>query len=1338
MNKHAILGSLLLLTAVANSATASPEVFEGRPARGAHAATSLANVPLDFVANRGQWARDIKFAARNRDMVASFGASDIALRLGDDRTTALTLSFEGASPRADVIGEGLRSGHYNFAVGSDAANWRWDVPAYAAVRYRGLYPATDIRVREAGGQLEYEVLLAPDSDLDGVVVRARGASSIDIASDGALVIRTPSGALRQSPPVTWEELPNGQRRALASRFRIIDQERFGFEAPGRDPRLAMVVDPGLAWSTFLGGTSRDTISGFAAAGDGTGDLIVAGSTASSDFPTLSSLPPNGNTMFVARLSGDGRSLVYLTIFGGTAGSNLIFGAASDASGSAYVAGVTDGVGFPTTAGAYRRTPVGAGDGFVTKLNATGGIAYSTFIGGTGPERIRTIAVNPAGEAVVGGWTASADFPVTAGAYDTSFNTRVANDPTSVSEDAFISKLSADGSRLVYSTYFGGQSSEEINALTVDPQGFVTVVGGVFQTTQGRNLPLTADAFDRTFNGNDDIFVARFKLDGLGAADLKYATLLGGDNRDTAESVAFDPSNPELVTVAGWSFVNVLSPPRYPTTAGALKTTLTPFPPATQLFPHSRTGVVTRFRFPAGGPGALVWSTYFGGNFDDYIGAVAVDATGAAIVAGGTRSQDYPTTRGAFDRTYSGEYIGAPFVSQPDECFVARIGADGRTLLYSTFVGGSSTDCTLDFFRPVRIALLGNNTVAVAGSTISPDFPATAGSLQPAYHPGPPQFAPADDGFVTKLSLDADNSGDLSVATPTLSSPPNASAFPITGDVTLRWNAVSDVSGIEAYVYQISSDPTFARDRISYTGSVSTPSFVARSLSNGTHYWRVQAADRAGNLGAFSPAFSFATAVNGASPVLAAIRLDPQRVNGGLSGSATLFLNFGAVAPSGGAVVSLRSSDPVLAAVPATVTIPAGANSVSFTFATSAVAVTKSVVITGELGLTQANTLTLEPPSVTLLRSISVSPTSVTAGTSSTGTVSLSTAAPAGGAVVALSSNNAAATVPFNVTVPAGAASATFPITTSGVSTRTDVNISAGYGTSLFTTFVINPAGTGTPAAPTLLSPANGSTPAQPVTLDWSDVTGAASYILQVDDANTFSTPLVVNQTTTASQFTAGSLANRQHWWRVRAVSSSGTMGAWSAVRSFTPQTAPAAASLSTLTVAPSSVVGGNAATGTVTLTSAAPSGGFVVTLASSNTAIATVPASVTVPQGATSATFGTSTAAVSATTPVTITASANSVTRTATLNVTPPGQMFTLTVNATGRSGERVLSSPAGISVPVGSSASGSFASGTSITLSVTNGRDAIWSGACSSGGEKTRTCRFTLTGNASVAANVQ
>src|SRR5439155_9995714 len=161
---------------------------------------------------------------------------------------------------------------------------------------------------------------------------------------------------------------------------------------------------------------------------------------------------------------------------------------------------------------------------------------------------------------------------------------------------------------------------------------------------------------------------------------------------------------------------------------------------------------------------------------------------------------------------------------------------------------------------------------------------------------------------------------------------------------------------------------------------------------------------------------------------------------------------------------------------------------------------------------------------------------------------------------------------------------------------------------------------GAPAAPSLVSPAVDATPAQPVTFDWTDVANATSYEIQVDDTSTIAAPFTANQIASVSQATIGGLPAKRLWWRVRAQNSAGVFGPFSATRRFTPQAAPPAASLSAVSVSPPSVVGPASSTGTVTLTAAAPAGGTLVTLASSNAA-ATVPASVTVAAGATSATF---------------------------------------------------------------------------------------------------------------------
>jgi hypothetical protein len=451
---------------------------------------------------------------------------------------------------------------------------------------------------------------------------------------------------------------------------------------------------------------------------------------------------------------------------------------------------------------------------------------------------------------------------------------------------------------------------------------------------------------------------------------------------------------------------------------------------------------------------------------------------------------------------------------------------------------------------------------------------------------------------------------------------------------------TDVAAATAYRIQIDDSNSFsaplAVDRV-----VTASQFTASTLNAGLrHWWRVRGINSAGTAGAWSSVRRFTPGAFTQAPSLAAIALNPASVVGGTTSEGTASLT--SAAPPGGAVVTLSSGSPSAATVPASVTVPAGAFSATFTVSTASVTASTSATITGAFGgVTRSATLTVTPPPPPIgPASLSVSPATVEGGNPVTGTVFLSVGAPAGGLVVSLSSSNtAAATVPATMIVHGGLSSGTFPV----------------------------------------------STVAGPVTRT-TTITASANGVSRTADLT------------------------------------------------VTPS---AAASLSTVAVNPASVTGGASSQGTVTLTSPAPAGGFAVSLSSSNTA-ATVPAGVSVAQGATSASFAIATGAVTASTPVTITASAGGVTRTATLTVNPPPQTATLTVTATGRGGERVTSSPTGIYVAVGSSGSASFTVGTVITLRATNERDVIWSGACSSGGNKTKTCTFTLNGNATVTANVQ
>jgi hypothetical protein len=494
------------------------------------ASTSIAGLPIDFVENRGQWATPARFVAHADGVAAAIEPRAIRLRVGAS-FAPMALVFEGASDRVAVAGERRRAGAYNYFIGNDASAWRTGVPAYAAVVYRGMYDGVDVRVRDGGGRLEYDLLVAPGADLRRVVIRVDGATRVETDASGQLLLHTPDGALAQTPPSTFETLPDGRSRRIGSRFRVIDGNRYGFEAPSRDASLPLVVDPGLVWSSFAGGTGGKTLSGIEMARDGSGDIFLAGITSSPDFGATPT--PHGTSRqhsYVARIRGGGNALVYLTFLSGLAGQTFAGDMTGDPAGGVVVAGSTADRDYPTTPGAFQRQSANTslqsldGDGFVTRLDAAGAIVSSTYLGGALNDGASEVRFDPSGAIVVAGVTRSAGFPTTAGAYDTSFNTPPAGDNTALAEDMFITRFTPDLSAITYSTFFGGETYEVPGDMVIDANGFVTVGGATTSSATGRDIPITAGAFDSTWNGSDDGFIARFKLDGNGTADLTDAAI----------------------------------------------------------------------------------------------------------------------------------------------------------------------------------------------------------------------------------------------------------------------------------------------------------------------------------------------------------------------------------------------------------------------------------------------------------------------------------------------------------------------------------------------------------------------------------------------------------------------------------------------------------------------------------------------------------------------------------------------------------------------------------------------------------------------------------------------
>ena len=373
----------------------------------------------------------------------------------------------------------------------------------------------------------------------------------------------------------------------------------------------------------------------------------------------------------------------------------------------YIAGETWSSDFPTSSGAYITTHDLSQhyDAFVTKISASGdGLVYSTFLGGSSNEwggHGAAIAVDEDGCAYIAGGTISSDFPTTPGAYDTTYND---------SGDCFITKLNASGSDLVYSTLLGDTRWEECTAIAVDSAECAYVTG----ITGSESFPTTSGAYDRTQNGQHDVFVVKLNAE---ADALIYSTLIGSSDYEDGNAIAIDDEGRAYIT-------GVTESPDFPTTAGVFDGTYNG---------GGRDGYI--LRLSADGAD-LLYSGFLGGGNMDWGRAVVVGGGGCAYVTGTTESPNFPTTSGAYDTVHNGL----------QDAFATKISSAGDSLVYSTFLGGSKND------YPMGIALDPFGCACVTGATgwsqsYPSEFPVTAGAYDTTHNLG----FQIGDAFVTRFS-----------------------------------------------------------------------------------------------------------------------------------------------------------------------------------------------------------------------------------------------------------------------------------------------------------------------------------------------------------------------------------------------------------------------------------------------------------------------------------------------------------------------------------------------------------------------------------------------------------
>jgi beta-propeller repeat-containing protein len=767
----AMAAGLLLLPTLVSAATAptpAPAPVWDKP----KLMETFGKLPLMFEANRGQTDQQVKFLSRGRGYTLFLTGTEavLALRQGSTNSLApdsgerdrvrgqvLRMQFKGANPTPRASGLEPLPGIVNYFIGNDPKRWRTNIPTYQKVAYTNIYPGIDLIYYGNQRQLEYDFVVRPGADPTRIVLGVQGADRLEVDDQGDLLVRTAAGLLRQRKPVIYQEVDGG-RKEIPGGYVLRGPHEAGFQVAAYDKSRPLVIDPVLAYSTYLGGSASDR--GFGIAVDPAGNAYVTGVTASSDFPTTAGAVDTtfngGSDAFVTKLDAAGSMLLYSTYLGGSSveGDVRSFGLvtggiAVDPAGNAYVTGVTASSDFPTTAGAVDTSFNGGSDTFVTKLDAAGSmLLYSTYLGDSGSDVGFGIAVDPAGNAYVTGQTDSFNFPTTPGSFDTSL---------SGVHDAFVTKLNVSGSALVYSTYLGGSVGEAANAIALDAAGSAYVTG---VTTSG-DFPTTAGAVDTTFAGGciaifgcGDAFVT--KLDPAGSAPV-YSTFLGGSSFDQGLGIAVDPAGNAYVT--GDTFSS-----DFATTAGAVDTTCGTDGTCNGTL---RDAFVTKLD-PGGS--MLLYSTYLGASRADLGFGIAVDLAGNAYVTGLTSSSDFPTTAGAVDTTFNGGFF---------DVFVTKLDPGGSMLLYSTYLGGSGSD------EGLGIAVDPAGNAYVTGDTTS-SFPTTPGAVDTT-------FNGSVDAFVTKLMEPTVGAPTILALSPAADTNPVGTNHTVTATVTdAAGNAVPGV------------------------------------------------------------------------------------------------------------------------------------------------------------------------------------------------------------------------------------------------------------------------------------------------------------------------------------------------------------------------------------------------------------------------------------------------------------------------------------------------------------------------------------------------------------------
>ncbi len=723
---------------------------------------------LVFAENVGQWNPEIRLQGRIGSTTVGFARHSIdyfhrVVRSGSDAERGegylLRTEFLGARGDVEVIGEKATGTRFNYYLGADATRQFTDARGFRRVRYAGLYDGIDLVYGDADGALKYEFDLAPGTDPATIRLRWSGARSVSVDTDGSLVIATPFGAMREARPVCYQRV-DGRRVAVDGRFVTGSDDRVGFAVGPYDHSRALVIDPCLAveYSTYFGGGNYDDVA--AVAVDSSGNAIVSGTTRSVDFPTLPAQTFTEQTYaFVSKISPDGKTILYSTLvarpYNGpfsrnpSSGATMYEGIGEDVevsgSGDAFVALTTTIPGLPTQAGVLQRSiapnrslggqcPVPSrqnSDIYVLRLDPSGRIAWSTYLGGSDDDFLIDLALGSSGDVNLTGFThapacrrSGSDvedaptFPqtVTDGRFISGGDTR--------GLETFVTTLSSDGRQLRFSALFGGSGDDVPGAIAAGADGTLYVVG----TTGSPDLPTTPGCIQPTAEAGiggavRDVYLARIDPN---ASTLDYSTYISdhgagrtglGFNGFVADTAALPAAfhSPQrrqdilLSTQPGVVVIGGTTQSRSMTTTGGAAQPTAPGGPTDA---YVMTVDIGANRISA--------ASYLGGSGEDDFGGITWAYDGEVVAALASSSSNFPIT----DATLQDHLLGAV------DAVVVTLPLGLDRFVFSTYFGGrKGTDHNpYPEMTVAGITTASDGAMYFWGGTSTLDLPITDGAL----------------------------------------------------------------------------------------------------------------------------------------------------------------------------------------------------------------------------------------------------------------------------------------------------------------------------------------------------------------------------------------------------------------------------------------------------------------------------------------------------------------------------------------------------------------------------------------------------------------------------------